>query len=122
MSDTMDSIEMASETGDPSKCENVSESFQFLCYMAAAVESENVSVCEKIQGNASLMGCYMAVAVNTDNVSICEMIEHEEFEYACYTGVASETQNITVCDKIRNEQIRHECIEKVEKDKGQQLA
>ena len=77
-------------------------------YYSIAVETKNLSICEKIQDRNKKDACRKDVVRVIDDTSVCDEMDDEERNY-CYTEIAEVTGNISICNKILDEQNQGIC-------------
>jgi len=87
-------------------------------YTRAAVEKENIKLCNFIESGLGKGICYREVFEVTNNINICEEnIFDQRDKDLCYYHIAKVEKDTTLCDKIVEQKTKDSCYHNVAKGK-----
>ncbi len=72
---------------DVSSCGSMIGLSKDICYMKAAKDSGDVSICDKVSDEAQEIMCIQTVAINTKNAELCGLIENSATSAKCVSYV-----------------------------------
>ena len=104
---------VAMETKDLTLCEKIDDTFRKeKCFRDIAVETKNISICEKIESDYKFT-CYSIIAKVTGDANICEDVPLRPNVIHCYEMVAVSTENATLCEKLTDRKDKERCFRKI---------
>ena len=108
--------------GDTSKCDILNVMDRDDCYLTAATDELEPSLCDNIQMHWERIVCYSAVAATDNDTKACDTLPDSSFlgqDYAylypswvrdaCYTGVTATSYDLGACNKVVDPEFRIYC-------------
>lgn len=80
------------------------------CYIQAAIDAKDLSICAKITASGPQTTCVTEVATATHNPSACATLASSGGKDTCYTQVAGVTQNAGLCNNVMDATAKSICL------------
>lgn len=80
------------------------------CYMLLAMDSNDVSYCNKIDNVTNSNNCIIFYASSKEDSSVCDLINNELQSALCYNFYANQTGDYDACYEISNKQYQSYCL------------
>ena len=96
-------------SGGSDTCATTEQSKRDSCYKYAAVNADNPSLCEKIQGDKAKTDCYRRIGVARKDPSVCESLPEGANRDSCLYTSAFQTDDTNFCAGIQSTFYRERC-------------
>jgi hypothetical protein len=78
-----------------------------------SITEKDPATCETLASSA-MDACFNVVAVNTGDVSLCEKIAGSRQKDICYSGMANKLQDGSLCERISDATVQGLCQKNIE--------